>query len=285
MILLSLACQDQGFSEIRIDAIATSMGDFDDVSQVLSTQEIGSSPYNGYIAQATWDTSDERPTRDDPGLTIEELLSASDDQGKLEIDKYNALFVNSGTRGLGAVVYNDPSSTDDSVLLDSFMLANIEDFVSGGGTLVATDWAYDLVEALWPDAIEFAGDDLVADAAQLGRAGDFSAEVLHEEAAEAVGGIVSLTFDYSAWAVMESVGGDTEVLLRGDIEYQPDESQGYQSLSGVPLAVRFASGGGQVVYASFPWLPQTPAVAQGLVMNLVEGLSPGTGESEEDSGG
>ena len=113
MILLLLACSDNNFAEVKLDAIATSMGDFDDVSQVLLSQDIGSAPYNGYIVQGTWDTSDTAPTREDPGNTVEQLVTTDDEKGDWIIGSFNAVFINSGTRGLGASVYNDPTTPDE----------------------------------------------------------------------------------------------------------------------------------------------------------------------------
>ena len=289
MILLLLACSDNNFAEVKLDAIATSMGDFDDVSQVLLSQDIGSAPYNGYIVQGTWDTSDTAPTREDPGNTVEQLVTTADEKGDWIIGSFNAVFINSGTRGLGASVYNDPTTPDDAILTDATAVANVCDFANGGGTLVVTDWAYDIVEACWPDEIEFVGDDTVIDAAQVGAAGDVLADINDQTLTDSVGAsAVNVTYDYSAWAVIEDVTGDVEVLMSGDVTYQKSDAEGYDTLTDVPLLVRFVAGGGngRVIFGTFPWLRQNGAVGQSLLLGAVEGLTPGAGsQSAEASGG
>jgi len=73
------------------------------VTEPLTALNIATQSYNGFIVQATYEPEDERTTRDDPGLlTLEGLLTSTDEKGRLYLNLYNAVFVNSGTRGLGA---------------------------------------------------------------------------------------------------------------------------------------------------------------------------------------
>lgn len=294
MILLALlACNDQGVTALKFDAIAVVQGDFDNVGEPLVALEINTQPYNGFIVQATYLPEDDRIYRDDPGPSVEGLLSGVMDDGRLELNLYNAVFINSGTRGLGAAMYNNLLEPDDSLLADPETLDNVCAFVESGGSLVVSDWAYDLVEHCWPDAIEFFGDDLVPDAAQVGVAdGDILADVAGDTLREALGDqAVSIAYDYTAWSVIESVGADTEVLLRGTVEYQPSSDQLPATLPDVPLMVRWKPGRGQVVYTTFHWSAQTPSVAETLLLTTVEGLEPGAGDDSseavqvEDQGG
>lgn len=286
MILLSLllGCNDQGFSEIRYDAIAVVLGDFDHMGDTLTASTIGWTAYDGFIVQATYEPADDRQHRGEMALTVEGLLT--DTVGNLDLDSYNAVFVNSGTRGFNRYVYNDQLSSDDALLQDAENLQKTCDFVQGGGTLVVSDWAYDLVEFCWPDKIAFYDDASGVDGAQVGVPEDsVLATVVDSTLAEKLGPAVSIRYDYSAWAVIESVGPDTEVLLSGDVTYQPSVTELYDELTGVPLLVRFTQGRGQVVFSTFHWGAQAPSLAQNLLLEAVDGLNPGDGSESEQAAG
>jgi hypothetical protein len=287
MLLLALGCQDQGFHEIQIDALAVVQGDFDNMGDVLVGMNIATQEYDGFIVQATYEPDDERTERGYGAPTVEGLLTSTDDDGRLQIELFNAVFINSGTRGLGAFQYNNTLLEDDSLLLDTAALDNACSFVSGGGSLVVTDWAYEVVEYCWPDAVEFFGDDTVADAAQVGMPDEISADVLSKDLKDALGPAIGVTFDYSAWSVIESVGGDTEVLLDGGISYQPSAEELPVDAPDTPLMVRFTEGRGQVIYSSFHLAAQGNAIADALLLGSVEGLERGDGEetTTTDTGG
>lgn len=280
--VLAAGCQDQGFKEVEFDAIAVVYGDFDNMGDVLTAADIGATAYDGFIVQATYAPEDDRPRRGEMELTVEGLLT--DTSGDLDLAGYNAVFVNSGTRGLNAWQYNNRLEPDDALLLDAENLQKTCDFVQGGGTLVAGDWAYDLIEFCWPDAIEFYGDNTVVDAAQVGVADDeVLAEVVRDSLKEPLGSAVSLTYNYTAWSVITDVGADTEVLLRGNIAYQPSETEPIDELQGAPLLVRFLAGGGQVVFSTFHLGAQAPSLSEALLLNVVEGLNPGDGSQSAEA--
>ncbi len=283
-MLFLLACVDQGFTEVALDAIAVVQGDFDDAQSALTRNDVGSLDYNGYIDQATWwPEDDDRPQRDDPGRSVEQLLTDVDEDLDWQIENYNAVFVNSGTRGLNAFRYNLSVEADDSLLQHEDAVPNVCNWVKGGGSLYVGDWAYDLVEACWPDAIEFYGDDGAVDAAQVGAAGDVMGDVPDERLREDLGAsVVNLLFNYSAFAVIESVGSEVEVLVTGDVRYQPEGATLYEEIDDAPLAVRFVSGQGQVFFTSFHLVAQTPAVTDAILFRGLEGLEPGAGSQSAE---
>jgi hypothetical protein len=275
--LLSLAActPEQEFHEIPIDAIAVSSGDYDRMEALLLRQLVNYQLYEGYIVGATYEPEIEP---DDIILEVEGLF-ASDD----ELDNFGAVFVNSGTRGLGAWVYNgvDP---DDALVTDPAVIDNVKSFVSRGGALVVSDWAYDLVEACWPDAITFVGDEAVLDDAQRGARGSVQAMVHDLALVDALGqNVVSVSYDFSHWAVMASVGSEVEVILSGDVRYRASESDGEAELEDVPLLVAFPHGAGTVYFSTFHWHAQSSAVADTILFSVVDGLYPGGGE-EADTG-
>jgi hypothetical protein len=281
-----VGCSENELAARRFDALAVVQGDFDNMGRALAQLEITAAPYNGYIDHATWDDSETPGERDAPGNSVEQLLNAVDENGNLEIDKYNAVFVNSGTRGLNSVVYNARSEPDDAILVDPESLGNACAFVEGGGTLVVSDWAYELVESCFPQRLAFIGVENEPDAAQVGLAGSVAATVRNEALRAEIGDAVLVEFNYTAWAVVTDVGSGVEVLLSGPVLYQPTESGGYERLEDAPLMVRWAEGSGQVVFSSFHFFAQGETLAQALMLYGVPGLVRGAGaDSSEVAGG
>lgn len=282
--LLLAGCNDQNFKEVHLDAIAVVLGDFDHVSAPLFSMDIVIEEYDGFIVQATYEPEDDRTIRETMALSVEGLLTDVDDENKLEINRYNAVFVNSGTRGLGVGQYNNTLIPDE--LVDpAASYETVCGFVEAGGTLVVSDWAYDLVESCWPDAIEFQGDadGGGVDAAQTGVTDtDVTAYVSDDAIAEALGTSLSLSYNYSAWAVVADAASDTEVLLYGSVEYQPAADELYQSLTDAPLLVRFPVNRGSVIFSTFHWSAQNPAVAQALLLATIAGLEAGTPSDGDD---
>ncbi len=284
VLLGTTGCVDQNLKQARKDAIAVVLGDFDDITSSLVALDIGSDPWDGFIVQATYSPEDDRLLRGDLDLQAEDLLI--DQAGDLDLDNYGTVFVSSGTRGFGLTQYNDGTKTDDGMLAEADALsADTCAFASGAGLLVVTDWAYDLVEFCWPDAIDFVGDDTVVDGAQAGIAnGGVLATITDEKLKEDMGDSVSVNYDYSAWAVIESVASDTEVLLSGDVSYQPSSTESATTLTNVPLLVRFATGNGQVVFSTFHLSKQNPTLQQAILLDGMDGLRR-DGGGTTDSGG
>ncbi len=279
MVLALLACVENGLAERKLDSLAVVLGDFDDVGTALSRMGVGVTEYDGFVVQATYEAEEGRTRRGEVGLSLEQLLTRDDTSGRAEIQLYQAVFINSGSRGLNAWRYDNLFEPDDSVLTDADALESLCGFVNGGETLVLSDWAYDAVEACWPDAVNFFGDEGGesgdTDAAQTGEASSLvSADVVSPELVERVGSdTVSLAYDFSNWAVITSVGPETEVLLSGAVRYQPSSGESFQTLVDVPLLVRFTHNKGQVVYSTFHWAAQPPGLTDALLLGAVEGLA------------
>jgi hypothetical protein len=273
---LLLGCTpEQEFHEIPIEAIAVTSGDYDRMEALLLRQLVNYQLYEGYIVGATYEPEIE-PS--DIILKVEGLLASED-----ELDNFGALFVNSGTRGLGRFVYNGVEE-DDFLVSDPAVVEAVTGFVSRGGALIVSDWGYDLVEACWPEMITFVGDDAVLDDAQRGSRGTVQAMVHREAMVNDLGqNLVSLDYDFSHWAVIESVAEGVEVVLSGDVRYRADEAGGEAELEDVPLLVTFPHGAGEVYLSTFHWHAQTSAAADTILFSLVEGLNPGGGE-ELDTG-
>ena len=271
------ACKnDQGLKELKFQAIGVSTGDFDQVEASLVRQDIGYTPYEGYIVQAAYDPTI-KPSAN--SLKVEDLFTRSEGNDP-EIDRYDAVFVNSGTRGLGAYVYNG-TAADDSLVSDPTVIENVRNYVENGGTLVVSDWAYDLIEACWPDEITWAGDDTVLDDAQRGTSGSVVANVDDLSLQEGLDNNTTLdiTFDYSAWAVISTVASDVTTYVSGDVTYRISDAVGDGTATDVPLLVGFDPSGGHVLFSSFHWRAQRSQVTDGILTTLIDGLTPGSGDA------
>jgi hypothetical protein len=275
---LLLGCTpEQEFIEIPIEAIAVTAGDYDRMETLLLRQLVNYQLYEGYIVGATYEPELDP---DDIILEVEGLLASED-----ELENYGALFVNSGTRGLGQYVYNGVEA-DDKLVADPAVIDNVTRFVAGGGALVVSDWAYDLVEACWPDKITFVGDEDVLDDAQRGARGTVQAMVHREALVNDLGqNLVSIDYDYAHWATIASVADEVEVILSGDVAYRADELEGEVELDDVPLLVSFEHGSGNVYFSTFHWHAQTSTVADTILFEVVEGLNPGGGGDVDTGSG
>ncbi len=278
LLALLIGCTpEQEFIEIPIDAIAVTAGDYDRMEALLLRQLVNYQLYEGYIVGATYE-----PDLDPDVMTLEvEGLLGSED----ELENYGAVFVNSGTRGLGRWVYNGVAE-DDGLVADPAVIDNVTSFVSGGGALVVSDWAYDLVEACWPDMITFVGDQDVLDDAQRGQRGTTQAMVHRQALINDLGqNVVSIDYDFSHWATIASVSDEVEVILSGDVWYRVSEFEGDIELQDVPLLVAFEHGAGKVYFSTFHWHVQNSAVADTILFSVVEGLNPGGGEAADTGEG
>lgn len=276
-------CIDNGVRSARSDNIAVVLGDFDDLTTSLVALDIASEPWDGFVVQATYDPEDDRLHRGEMALQSESLLT--DTEGDLDLDNYGSLFLSSGTRGVGVAQYNDATKPDDGIITNTEPLQHVCDFGQQDRLLFATDWAYDVIEFCWPDAIEFVGDDAQVDGAQTGVASSgVLASVNDDVLREDVGDVVSVAYDYTAWAAIESVGKDTEVLLSGDIAYQASATESATTLTNVPLLVRFPTRSGTVLFSTFHLSAQNPTLQQAILLDAVDGLRRGGG-GVPDSGG
>jgi len=143
-------------------------------------------------------------------------------------------------------------------------------YVSAGGSIYASDWAYYFVETGWPEAADFYGDDQMFSSAYVGKDGNIKANVINAEMQSALGSdIADINFDLSSWAVIESVG-NAEVLLRGDAEVW-DMWGASSALQNVPLAFEIQDSG-KVIYTTFHNERQITLDMQRLLTEMVLSL-------------
>ena len=210
------------FDPLEVD-MAVVTGDYDEFELVLSN-----------MGFANYEVID--------GLTDSEITSFLLDTEAMA--QYDIIFLNGGCLEDG-VIYDEDGSGPSSQIL-----TNIRDYVNNGGQIYASDWAYDYVETIWPDSVDFVGNDDEIDAAQLGEYGFITAAVSDSSMAEWLGSnYVDIEYDLPVWPPIEDTSSAVSIHLSGSVEYREGTSS--YTLSSVPLLVSFTSGEGRVVYSTF----------------------------------
>jgi len=172
------------------------------------------------------------------------------------------------------VVLFDGGAREDGVIYGSGPVdqvkQNVHDYVDQGGIVFASDWAYDVVEQIWPDEMDFYGDDTVPNAAQVGDVAVVDAKVIDHALSQALGtDSVDVTYDLPVWPVIESVSSDVNVYLQGDAPWRHGLDSGQVENS--PLVAGFDAGSGRVVMTTYRGSANT---SQELLSVLVDLLTP-----------
>jgi hypothetical protein len=273
VLLLSGCTRDDLFTPFYVSSVAVTAGDFDNVKEPLNRMVVDSATYEGIISTATWDPSYEH---ENVALKVEHLLGNDN-----EIQNHTATFIASGTRGLGKRQYNGLES-DDHLVSSDLVIDNVENYVDGETVLFVTDWGYDLIEAVWPDMIDFLNDDGTYDDAQHGEIGRITADIVDPDLADALGvDEMGIRFNYSNWAVITGVDSDATVLIRGTIEYRPQTGGLVETLEDVPLMVGFQppGGRGKVLFTAFHLDAQNDQLIDDLIVATVGTFEPPEGEA------
>ena len=204
-------------------AVAVVTGGFDDLSGLFAALGI-----------ASYETVDGQV-----GDEITQFLS-----DPFTMANFQVVFFDGGHQEDGVIYSEVADTTVDTVL------QGIRDYVNSGGTILATDWSYDVVERAFPDMIDFLGDDLIADSAQQGEPGNLTATVQDVDMANAIGaGQVEVVYDMSVWPLVESTSPDVVVHLAGDAPYRV--GMDVQHVSQSPLLLSFEQGGGRVIFTTY----------------------------------
>lgn len=272
-VLLGACNNDQGFRRKVEGTIAVVMGDFDNIQESFNRLNVDTVRYDGIISTATWVEDADDFTA--PALSVEPLFLSDNNEA---LRDHGSVFVGSGSRGFGERQYNSLQA-DDQIVGDPLGVENAAAYVRSGGSLVLTDWAYDIIPRAFPGAIDFYGDEVVLDAAQRGDIGRVQARVVDDLLIDALDldedGALSLNFNFGDWAVMESVDENdkrVKVWIRGDVQLRGADGEGTQTLTNVPLLVTIDTGGefsGRLMYSSFHLDAQNPVVVDKLLKALI----------------
>lgn len=146
------------------------------------------------------------------------------------------------------VLFLNCRSAEPVYLASQAMRNLLRDYVATGGSLFASDQAYDLIERTFSDKIDFRGSDTTLAAADQGAAVDnLAASIVDFTMAGLFGrSTATLSYPLSTWSMMEEVAADVDVYLTAD----PD-TVGGATLDNAPQIVGFDHGDGRVTYSSF----------------------------------
>uniref|UniRef100_A0A7C4XJD8 Carboxypeptidase-like regulatory domain-containing protein n=1 Tax=candidate division WOR-3 bacterium TaxID=2052148 RepID=A0A7C4XJD8_UNCW3 len=182
----------------------------------------------------------------------------------------------------GYVFYNEPADlfTDMSLLnkfsivfvncgadesLDSTMINNIKQYIQGGKSMYASDWAYCYVEKPFPDYIDFYGNDTVDGDAKKGNSEVVTATVLADDLTQQLGkNSMEIDFNLGAWVIMDGVSNNTEVMIRATVH-----DYNNQELPNRPIMARFNYGNGRVLYTSFHNEAQNTADMDKILVRII----------------
>ena len=278
MAVLGLGgCTDNTVFSLNLGEVAVVPGDFDTPEAVLDKLEVGYTRYDGwhdngprydYEGDYDWTALSE-----DPNAEVEDFLT-----DKYAIGAFDVVFLSSGMRGAGEFLYNNANEPDDQLVTDPAVVASVQECVDQGGHLYVTDWAYDLIEVAFPDAVDFLGDDLNLDDAQRGEPQTVNARVIDEalmDSLEMSAGAneVEAIFNFDSWAVVEAVGADTTVLVEADVIYQDGADMIPIAASPVVLEFEHGAKGGKVIYSAFHTEAQITTDVQDIINFLIFGFN------------
>ena len=172
------------------------------------------------------------------------------------LSRYDIVFLNCGL--------ND-REFDNALDANQVAVANLRQFVTEGGSVYASDWAYALIERAWPDLVDFVGDDAGIGSSKQGDiASAIAGTIIDVQLIAAMGAAaIELHYPLPAWVPVQSVAQGVTVYIEGDAPLQDNTL-----LTDVPHTVGFSAGAGRVIYSSFHQEPGI-SLAQERVLELL----------------
>jgi hypothetical protein len=154
-----------------------------------------------------------------------------------------------GSLDTGSLDTGEPA--EEATIYDTAqILENLRAYVEKGGTIYALDWAYDVIQRTYPDAVKFIGDEAQPDAAQAGVAGLVEATIIDQSLAEILEReTISINFRLAEWPVIESTSSSTSVHISADVDLSIPE--GDFVLTDAPLLLSQRQGDGMLAVSAF----------------------------------
>ena len=216
--------------------VAVITGDYDDFQQVI--EQMGFANYTVYDGLVTG--NDVCDVCED---NLENFLLDADEMAQFDIIMFNGGHIEED------IVYDlDDGNAGNA---DAIM-RNIVAYVQGGGSIYASDWAYDEIEIGWPGRVDFLGKDSLPNDAEIGGPQTVAATISDSALAEWLGtddGQIDIEYDLSTWPAAMSVDPSVSVHLQGNVDVQLGPVS--DTVTASPLLVSFNDGDGKVVYTSF----------------------------------
>lgn len=184
------------------------------------------------------------PQYDDMGAVLKRMgisvieVSANSLDNLSTWEKYDAVYLNCGS------IYPSPEKT-----------AALKKYVQDGGVVYASDFSGELIEAAFPDRINFYGEDKKnpqSFKAKVGSAGEVQANIVDQGLASIVGKKnVKINFDLGSWVVIDSVNSGVRVHMTSEIKVYDYNNEKDNVSKDRPLVVSFQEGKGEVLFTSF----------------------------------
>lgn len=157
------------------------------------------------------------------------------------------------------VIYINCTNTVDEGIVAAKDAEAIKNFVSGGGIVYASDFGASVIEAAFPEKIDFYDigegfEENEALGARQGDAGEVDATVTDSGLAAVLGKkSININFDLGGWVVVKSVGPGVRVHMRGPaaFSFRENEDKNNASEGDLPYVVSFSEGKGEVLFTSF----------------------------------
>jgi hypothetical protein len=150
---------------------------------------------------------------------LPDQLSLADLSDAAKLAQYRMIFLNCGS--------NIPEGAAPTLMA----------WVQAGGTLYASDWELDIVQAMFPDDILTVGS---------GPSQNVTGDVVDQGLQAFTGRTkVAIAYDLSAWKTLSQISNVPAVLVRGTVATDLSGSQNQA------LAISFTVGSGRVVYTTF----------------------------------
>ena len=152
---------------------------------------------------------------------------------------YDAVFVNCGV-----------SDVDFVEGLSATVKVNLKRYVDEGGSLYVSDYGYELIEQVWPDKLNFLGDDTEPHAAEHGQDGTYHLDVVEPGLVDYLGATtIDIGFNFGNFVIVSQVLPSVSTFLKGTVNYRVNG--GVSPLPDTPVTVGFNEGLGRVIFTSF----------------------------------
>ena len=176
------------------------------------------------------------------------------------MSQYDIIFINCGE------LWNRMEGVHQSQL--DTILSNLQTYVSNGNSLYVSDWSHPFIEKIFPDAIDFRGDDTSVSDPRIGYAPQtIAADVASTEMQGVLGqSTAQIEFPHDGvniinnhWVVAEGAGSGSTIHLQGDAQLCPSSFNAGATCSSssgtepdAPLLVTYEDPtGGTVIFTSF----------------------------------
>ena len=177
------------------------------------------------------------------------------------MEQYDIIFINCGE------LWNRMEGVHQAKL--DTMVANLQTFVGNGNSIYVSDWSHPFVEQIFPDAVDFRGDDTNVSDPRIGYApqtitADVASSdmqgVLNQQTAEIEFPHDGVSIINNHWVVAEGAGASSTIHLQGDAQLCPssfspgatcDSSSGTEPDAPLLVTYEDPASGGTVIFTSF----------------------------------